>query len=496
MVGARRSVLVRGSLVLNAVFLVYLAQHVVQPPSATYVFPASLRASGANSPDNLTAPNSSTAPDYADTDSPSGGSGSVGAGGAAPSSSSSAFQQPPPAPPPAVPSLQEKVYPDLHKCATPALKPRAGLHGEYWVLYNYVPADTQPLCNESVTYTTHGDFTFLDNLVPLVERWRGPISAALYAPGSDFNATLKTIAFLRTCRPLVATHVTFHVFFPADHMPAKVPPSHLVSSMPSSCKGPLPFAPGSPTYKATNNLTYPVNVARNLARTSAATYFVLASDVELYPSQYFIPHFMAMLRSRDASPSAHPQSRVYVLPIFEVKAGLRAPATKASLVRMLQKGLAIPFHKFVCSQCHMVPGAREWLEAGFRRRKAGDIPVGGPGGGMGTNGGVRVRTVAKRHPPFHRWEPIYVGTNRDPLYEERLTWEGRSDKMTQMYVLCVLDYEFHILDTAFLVHRPGIKRHKRDKQRDLLTARQNILLNTKIKPELDVIYGKRPSCTL
>jgi hypothetical protein len=25
-------------------------------------------------------------------------------------------------------------------------------------------------CNESITYTTHGDFTFLDNLEPLLER--------------------------------------------------------------------------------------------------------------------------------------------------------------------------------------------------------------------------------------------------------------------------------------------------------------------------------------
>jgi hypothetical protein len=26
-------------------------------------------------------------------------------------------------------------------------------------------------CYETITYTTHADYTFLDNLIPLLERW-------------------------------------------------------------------------------------------------------------------------------------------------------------------------------------------------------------------------------------------------------------------------------------------------------------------------------------
>ena len=44
---------------------------------------------------------------------------------------------------------------------------------------------------------------------------------------------------------------------------------------------------------------------------------------------------------------------------------------------------------------------------------------------------LSVSYVAKRHPPFDKWEPIYIGTNEEPWYEERLSWEGRKDKMTQ-----------------------------------------------------------------
>ena len=45
---------------------------------------------------------------------------------------------------------------------------------------------------------------------------------------------------------------------------------------------------------------------------------------------------------------------------------------------------------------------------------------------------MKINFVGKRHPPFHHWEPIYIGTNEDPLYDERLSWEGRADKMTQV----------------------------------------------------------------
>ena len=45
---------------------------------------------------------------------------------------------------------------------------------------------------------------------------------------------------------------------------------------------------------------------------------------------------------------------------------------------------------------------------------------------------LHVFHIGKRNPPFQHWEPIYIGSNNDPLYDERLSWEGRSDKMTQV----------------------------------------------------------------
>ena len=57
-----------------------------------------------------------------------------------------------------------------------------------------------------------------------------------------------------------------------------------------------------------------------------------------------------------------------------------------------------------------------------------------------------------------------------------------------------MDYEFHILDNPFLVHKPGIKRPKLDKRRAFLVLRQDAVIRNSITPELQVVYGKKASC--
>lgn len=99
----------------------------------------------------------------------------------------------------------------------------------------------------------------------------------------------------------------------------------------------------------------------------------------------------------------------------------------------------------------------------------------------------------------------------------------------QGYKLCVLDYEFQILDNGFLVHKPGIKILKKgksndllfldqmtwslghmlflyrhdinvnlllfsDSKRDMLVAKTNQLIRKIIYPELKAMYGVRNGC--
>lgn len=207
--------------------------------------------------------------------------------------------------------------------------------GEFWVLYNYVPANRSFSCDESVTYTTHADFTFLDNLQPLVERWRGPISLALYAPGSDFAATLASIRYLRKCElPLIYEYVTFHVYFEAKHLPKVIPKPSVAAHFDSiDCRQPAPWVNVSVNslYRSHKKLLYPVNVGRNVARDAAQTHYLLASDIELYPSPGIINAFLEMVLRQDA-PLRHSKPKVFPLSLFEVESYVSPPNTKLGLV--------------------------------------------------------------------------------------------------------------------------------------------------------------------
>lgn len=99
--------------------------------------------------------------------------------------------------------------------------------GSFWVLENYVVAagNRHVNCFETITYTTHTDYTFLDNLVPVVERWGAPVSVALFAPGDDFRNVADSIFWMRNCldnerhMALIRELVSFHIYFNASHMP-------------------------------------------------------------------------------------------------------------------------------------------------------------------------------------------------------------------------------------------------------------------------------------
>ena len=100
--------------------------------------------------------------------------------------------------------------------------PQNEFRNDHYVIYNYVKARKKFQCFNAVTYTTHADYSFLDNLPVLVELWQNPISIALYASGSDFDKTVDSIRYLKDCVPYVADYVTFHLYFHAKHVPKNV----------------------------------------------------------------------------------------------------------------------------------------------------------------------------------------------------------------------------------------------------------------------------------
>jgi len=378
--------------------------------------------------------------------------------------------------------LSSKPYfiSDSVECFNKPINFSQSMRGKYWVLYNYIRAGKHFNCNQSITYTTHGDFTFLDNLEPLLDRWRGPISVAVYAPGSDLEDTIDAILYYRDCTnsSLVRDLATFHIYFDLSHIPAQVPRQDSLLDKRPNCVVPEGLTANTVSYKKRLSLVYPVNVARNIARVSSSTHFVFPSDIELYPSPNLIPDFLDMIRRNDKKLS-NSQPRVYVNSIFEIEKNHSLPKSKSELIRLMKNNTVIPFHKNVCPQCHKIPHSKEWLEAKVKP-------------------GLNVLHIGKRIKPFQHWEPIYIGTNQEPSYDERLSWEGRSDKMAQGFKLCLQNYQFHILDNAFLIHRPGIKTKKTLHSAINLKkiSAQNELLKKTIFPEIKKLYGARKGCEM
>lgn len=62
--------------------------------------------------------------------------------------------------------------------------------------------------------------------------------------------------------------------------------------------------------------------------------------------------------------------------------------------------------------------------------------------------------------------------------------------------MCLLEYEFHILDNAFLVHRPGIKVYRKNSDTELLVNQTNVLIKEKYRLEIEMLYGTRKGCSI
>ncbi|XP_059488958.1 beta-1,4-glucuronyltransferase 1-like [Neocloeon triangulifer] len=319
-----------------------------------------------------------------------------------------------------------------------------GEDGPYRVVYNVV--SSLNASRGAITYCTHATPDFIFHLSELLLHWDGAVSVTLYAPGSDAHLAALLVDKLCRCVPQMA-QVSVHLSYPKDMPPVKGDWVTVDDLKMDDCSPP---AKKIDTQRKTQDLTYPVNVGRNAARQASKTNFVLVSDIELIPSRGLNDQFAVLLRRLTERRNILMKTRavsnwtgkgfVYVLPVFEIEPSASVPQDKEQLLKLYSKDRAVFFHRWVCPHCQKFPGLQKWL----KRKGKADF--------------IQPLIVVNREYPFHRWEPVYIGTKNEPLYSEELTWEGQQDKMTQMDQMCLEGYKFVILDRAFLVHSPGIKR--------------------------------------
>ncbi|XP_017012816.2 beta-1,4-glucuronyltransferase 1 [Drosophila takahashii] len=391
-------------------------------------------------------------------------------------------------------SPRTKDLQELLKCRNRSIRFQRLQHGEFWLLQNLVIGrkSLQVGCAESVTYTTNGDYTFFDNLETVASRWRAPVSFAIHTPGYDLNVTLDAIRYVRNCLPeseSIRDWVTFHVYFPNRHMPDFVPydeagvlgqPYFCTLANGSQVPPPYTLVARNESYRAVANLTYPINVGRNIARQAANTHFIFACDIELYPSLGFVDQFLDMVARNHSVLALDPKQprRVYPLPVFEIETGVQIPADKAELLTLYRNKQAQVFHLKVCPTCHMIPGQEAWLN---QSSSAEDQ--------------LHLFSKTLRKNKFKAWEPFYISDNTEPLFDERVTWEGQSNKRIQNFAMCLLGYEYHVLSPAFLVHSPGIKEFSKNGSSRLQYAKEMTkFIKNKIEPEYRVLYGQNSAC--
>ncbi|XP_043482297.1 beta-1,4-glucuronyltransferase 1-like [Leptopilina heterotoma] len=307
--------------------------------------------------------------------------------------------------------------------------PEAGIKGPYRILPQIIQESTTAKEIPKITLCTHSTADQVYSIVELAKRWEGPLSFSIFAPGLDAGLAIALLNRACYCEPTMSK-VSVHLIFPAGRPPALGDFSRFKGDCAASD---LQWREAA-TERKQRGMTYPINVARNIARVQAQTDRVLVSDIELLPSAKMASGFQQMLQERSTRNNV-----VFVLPVFEIEANEEPPSNKNQLLTAHRVGSAVYFHRYVCSHCQRFPGLTRWLL-------------------RPNSGKVKPFIITRREIPNHRWEPVFIGTKNDPLYTEDMTWEGRQDKMAQMFEMCLMNYRLIILDGAFLVHRPGIKR--------------------------------------
>lgn len=239
--------------------------------------------------------------------------------------------------------------------------PQLGSRGSYSVVYNFMKAEKSYKGNESVTYSTHTTTNFIKHTKELATRWNGPISIAVYVPGYDFCSAFIQILRLRHCAdPSIKERVSWHIYWHKEF-----PPSadwwKVEHKYPVNCSV-EPLLP-TKTWRNLKNLQYPINVGRNIARKASRTWFVLPSDIELYPFKDLPRQFMSFVGNVNFTKKSNIRKvwpRIYVIPVFEVQS--KIPETKEELLAQISQGEAVYFHRHVCPHCQRIPGLNAWLQ--------------------------------------------------------------------------------------------------------------------------------------
>lgn len=97
------------------------------------------------------------------------------------------------------------------------------------MIENYIKPSQGPTgCLDTITFATSSEFPDLAHIWEVADRWRGPISLALYCATEDFQNCQEALKYILNCghKPhlgrLIEKYLSVHLFFEDSRIPRNV----------------------------------------------------------------------------------------------------------------------------------------------------------------------------------------------------------------------------------------------------------------------------------
>ena len=254
-----------------------------------------------------------------------------------------------------------------------------------------------------VTLISQCSVNHLVHLAALSERWKGPISVAVFAvDGQSIEAAIDYLLRLYQCVPSVRQNVSVHLVYPLVLTVHSLPEFWQENSHTMQCDN-MVSAPSqklvqSRNYAFTRNTKYPNNLLRNVATSNAETEYIFVIDIDMLPSSNLNGDFTDFAKQTRISD----ERTMFVVPAFELQNGLSVPNNKKSLLQLWKRREVRPFYYEMCWRCQKPTDYDAWRNLSY----SASLSVG--------------YEVEWKDP----WEPFYIGPKSIPRYDERFKQYG------------------------------------------------------------------------
>lgn len=336
-----------------------------------------------------------------------------------------------------------------------------------------------------MTICTHATYEFVTHAEKLCRRYDGPIEVSVFAPGTDLMLTIHLIRTLRDCgHECVKQQISWHLItLEADEfIQGAFDTRHELADC-AKIQGLV--IPEADLFRYTDNVIFPINLARNQARSLAKTKYIMSLDIELYPTPDLSAKFIEFIGRIENRRS---ENQVYLLPLFELDASVvNLPNNKTELYNLHKQGKAIWFHQLyrnrtspigTKNRSFNIKDQDDWFEH------------------ESINEQLNIFRNQKHPKRSNDWEPFFIGTISEPEFDETMSWEGRKNKLSASIEMCLIGYKYSILDNAFLVHSPGIKPDVKifsqtglERRRRPFEDTNKLIRDYKVK-QLERLYGR------